>query len=245
VTAPEETPLTQPGRGYLVRRSDRARRARLTVDQRGDVLVVLPAQAPAEVADRLVGEHVAWIERQRARVLVRRARLDARPSLGEGRILSVAGAPHRIQVVDGVTARPARGRVEAYPGMLVIRIGGDGRAPEALLEAWLRVQARRALGERVAARALEMSLTPGALSIRDQRSRWGSASAGGALSFNWRLVLAPPDVLDAVVVHELAHLRHRSHGPRFWGLVLRHAPQTPQARRWLREHAAELREALT
>ena len=80
--------------------------------------------------------------------------------------------------------------------------------------------------------------------MRDQRTRWGSASPSGALSFSWRLVLAPPEVLDAVVVHELAHLRIRGHGRGFWGLVERHAPQTRASRRWLRDHARELRQAL-
>jgi predicted metal-dependent hydrolase len=84
----------------------------------------------------------------------------------------------------------------------------------------------------------------GRLSVRDQRSRWASASARGDLSFSWRLILAPPFVLDAVVVHELAHLRVRGHSRAFWSLVERHAPRTPEARRWLREHARELRAAL-
>ena len=70
-------------------------------------------------------------------------------------------------------------------------------------------------------------------------SPWASASANGSLSFSWRLVLAPPFVLDSVVVHELAHLRIRGHTRRFWALVERHAPRTPEARRWLREHAPE------
>jgi predicted metal-dependent hydrolase len=89
-----------------------------------------------------------------------------------------------------------------------------------------------------------MGVTPTALSVRDQRSRWGSAARSGSLSFSWRLVLAPPDVLDAVVVHELAHLRHADHGPRFWDLAMTHAPRTTEARRWLRAHRDLLRAAL-
>lgn len=113
-----------------------------------------------------------------------------------------------------------------------------------LLEAWLRARARAALTERVTARALELAVKPGRISIRDQSSRWASASADGSLSFSWRLILTPPWVLDAVVVHELAHLRIRGHSRRFWALVTTHAPRTPEARRWLREHAREVRSAL-
>jgi predicted metal-dependent hydrolase len=82
------------------------------------------------------------------------------------------------------------------------------------------------------------------MSVRGQRARWGSASRDGSLSFNWRLLLAPPFVLDAVVVHELAHLRIRGHSRSFWSLVERHAPRTVEARRWLRAHHRELLAAL-
>jgi hypothetical protein len=89
-----------------------------------------------------------------------------------------------------------------------------------------------------------MEVTPGTLQVRDQKSRWGSASRRGGLSFSWRLILAPPDVLDYVVVHELAHLRWGGHGPRFWHLVEKHYGDHRAARKWLRDHNEELREAL-
>ena len=79
-----------------------------------------------------------------------------------------------------------------------------------------------------------MGVAPTAITVRDQRSRWGSASRAGSLSFSWRLVLAPPFVLDAVVTHELGHLRHADHSQRFWALVRMYAPRTDEARRWLR-----------
>jgi hypothetical protein len=235
--------LSQP-RPYRVRRSDRARRARLTVDRRGDVVVVLPRRLPAAEAERLVRQHAAWVDRHVARIAAEQARLATRPALGEGRVLDVAGEPLRISAVDGRAARPARGRIEPVSGGLVVRLGRDGRGTRELLEPWLRERAREVLGARVAARAAELEVRPGRLTVRDQSSRWASASARGALSFSWRLVLAPPFVLDAVVVHELAHLRIRDHSSRFWALVEGHAPRTPEARRWLRAHAAELRAAL-
>jgi predicted metal-dependent hydrolase len=96
----------------------------------------------------------------------------------------------------------------------------------------------------VAAHADSLAVKPGRITIRDQRSRWASASRNGDLSFSWRLILAPPYVLEAVVVHELAHLRIRGHSSAFWELVRQHAPRTPEARRWLRDHAREVRAAL-
>jgi hypothetical protein len=227
-----------------VRRSDRARRSRLTVTESGEVVVVLPRRAPLSEAEQLVARHAGWLDGQRRRRREEQSRLLARPPLGQGRGLVVAGVPLRVTTVDGPAARPSRGSVEASPGSLVLRLGADRRAAAALLDVWLRREARTAVGERVAARAAEMAVRPGRVSIRDQSSRWASASTGGSLSFSWRLVLAPPWVLDAVVVHELAHLRIRGHTRAFWSLVTRHAPRTPEARAWLRKHARELRAAL-
>ncbi len=235
--------VTTDRHAYRVRRSDRARRARLTVSRDGEAVVVLPRRMPLAEAERLVGQHADWLDRHIGRIDDERDRLAARPPLGEGRVLEVAGEPLRISAVVAAV-RPVRGRVEPIPAGLVVRLGRDGRGTAELLEAWLRERARAVIRQRVAARAIEMEVRAGHLSIRDQSSRWASASTSGALSFSWRLLLAPPFVLDAVVVHELAHLHIRGHTRRFWALVERHAPRTPEARRWLRDHATEVRAAL-
>ena len=229
---------------YQIRRSDRARRARITVSREGQTVVVLPRRMPASEAKRLVAEHADWIDRHITRVAAEHERLGARPALGEGRTLLVAGEPCRVSTVDASTGRPARGRIEEVVGGVVVRLGRDGRDTAQILEPWLREQARDVISRQVAIHAPQLDVRPGRISIRDQRSRWASASASGGLSFSWRLVLAPPFVLDSVVVHELAHLRIRNHSQRFWSLVEGHAPRTPEARRWLREHATELRAAL-
>jgi predicted metal-dependent hydrolase len=216
----------------------------LTVTRSGEAVVVLPRRMPLAEADRLVAQNAGWLDRQLGRIEREDARLAGRPPLGEGRTLSVAGEKLRVSAIDAVARRPARGRVEEMPGQVLLRLGRDGRDSGQLLESWLRALARAVISERVAARASEMDVRPGPLSIRDQSSRWASASASGALSFSWRLILAPPFVLDAVVVHELAHLRIRGHTKKFWALVERHAPRTPEARRWLRGHARDVRAAL-
>lgn len=206
------------------------------------MVVVLPRRAPPETAERLVREHEPWLDRHVGRLRAEQVRLQARPALGQGRTLSLDGWPVGVHVV--VTAgHRGRDRVELAGGRLIVRVAGAEDAPAAL-ERWLRARARDRLRERIAARAPELGVKPGRLTIRDQRSRWASASPRGDLSFSWRLVLAPPYVLDAVVVHELAHLRIRGHSRAFWTLVEQHAPRTPEARRWLRQHAREVRAAL-
>ncbi len=233
------------GRGivYEVRRSDRARRARLTITPAAEVVVVLPRRWPPAEAERLVVRHERWIARRVHQLRAEEERLAARPALGAGRLLEVEGRPLRVRFVDG-TPPPARGSVRVVGDELRVWPGRDGREPTDLLERWLRARARRAVAARVAVRASEMDVRPGRLAIRDQTTRWASASRTGDLSFNWRLVLAPPEVLDAIVVHELAHLRVRGHTRAFWDIVERYAPQTPSARPWLRAHARELQAAL-
>jgi hypothetical protein len=210
----------------------------------GEVVVVLPRRAPPGEAERLVDRHAVWIDRHVGRVQAERSRLDARPAIDDGRVLLVDGRPLRVSRFEAGPQQPVRGVVRLVGDQLIVRPGSDGRDTAELLERWLRALARRAIAVRVAARASEMAVKPGRITIRDQSSRWASASPSGALSFSWRLVLAPPAVLDAVVVHELAHLRIRGHSGAFWALVTRHAPGTPEARRWLREHAHEVRAAL-
>jgi predicted metal-dependent hydrolase len=233
---------------YEVRRSDRARRARLTVTRDGRAVVVLPRRAPAGLADELVRTHAEWLRRQLERTQRNQARLAARPPLAAGRVLEVDGVPYRVDARSEPDRR--RGSVRAWPptslgqsGWLDVRLATGEELGE-LLDAWLRREARRVLTMRVVALAPVVGVPVPTITIRDQRSRWGSASRQGRLSLNWRLILAPPYVLDYVVVHELAHLRVAGHGPRFWAIVRKHAPETADARRWLRQHHDDLMAAL-
>jgi len=207
-----------PALSYTIRRSDRARRTRLTLTEDGEAVVVLPRRATEREAADLFHRHRAWVERQRARMDERRIRLATRPSLAAGRVLTIGGVAHIVRV--------------------------SSSEERAALERRLRREAHGAIIERVAARAPELAVEARALQIRDQKSRWGSASRNGTLSFSWRLILCPPEVLDYVVVHELAHLRYAGHGVRFWRLVERHFGDHRVPRRWLREHHDEVRQAL-
>jgi predicted metal-dependent hydrolase len=188
------------------------------MSEAGDVVVVLPARAPLAVADELVTRHAAWIKRHAERIAVTRLALAMRPSLVFGRTLEVDG------------------RTE------ILRARNDEE--RAALERRLRRRARAAIEARVARRSAEMQIDYRRVTIRDQRTRWGSASRSGTLSFSWRLILTPPEVLDYVVVHELAHLRVAGHGKAFWTLVGHHHRAVAAARKWLRENQNAIRHAL-
>ena len=115
---------------------------------------------------------------------------------------------------------------------------------EKILGAWLRERATELIAESVARHAAVLGVAPARVDVRDPRSRWGSASRRGRLMFSWRLVLAPPDSLETVVVHELAHLKVFGHGPRFWALVASRRPGHLADRAWLRRNSQLLHAAL-
>jgi predicted metal-dependent hydrolase len=116
-----------------------------------------------------------------------------------------------------------------------------GETVRAALERWYRARAREEIGKRLDEATARAGTSYGRLAIRDQRTRWASCSSSGTMSFNWRLMLAPEDVLEYVVEHEVAHLEVPDHSPRFWRLLGRRLPTYRESRQWLRRHGASLR----
>jgi predicted metal-dependent hydrolase len=123
---------------------------------------------------------------------------------------------------------------------LVVDLGPGGTRLAEVLERWYRAQAAGLIGERAAALSAQMCVAYRRLTIRGQRTRWGSCSAKGNLSFNWKLMMAPQPVIDYVIIHELAHLKHMNHSKGFWDLVARHCPRWRERRKWLKEHEMRL-----
>jgi predicted metal-dependent hydrolase len=210
---------------YRVRRSERARRVRVTVDQRG-VEVVLPRRAPEREAVAAIRELQPWIQRrvrelEHAREAVA-ARGDAVPYLGQ-----------LLRVRD----EPGRTRVHRRGSELLAPAGPDR---EAALERWYRRAARQEIAPRLERACALAGSSYSKLTIRGQRTRWASCSRAGAMSFNWRLLLAPEAVLDYVVWHEVCHLQVMDHSPRFWSLLERWCPDYREHSRWLRRHGQTL-----
>jgi predicted metal-dependent hydrolase len=211
---------------YTVRRSARARRVRVRVDAHDGVEVVLPARAREREAAAAVAELRPWIERRLREAAAVRARLAERAGT-----VPYLGAPLRLVPETG------RRRVHRRGDALLVPGGEDARDA---LERWYRRAARAELAPRVDAAAAAVGRPCAGLTIRGQRTRWGSCSAAGAISLNWRLLLAPEPVLDYVVWHEACHLAVMDHSPRFWRLLESHVPGYREPRRWLRRHGATL-----
>jgi predicted metal-dependent hydrolase len=210
---------------YSIRRSPRARRVSVTVDASTGVEVVLPRRAREREADAAVRELRPWIERRLRSLERARAELGLRPG-----VVAYLG--------DTLELRRERGRQRVVRrGETLVVPAGDHRPA---LERWYRRRARAEIEPRLQDACASAGHELGSLSIRGQRTRWASCSPSGAMSFNWRLLLAPEPVLDTVVWHEVCHLDIADHSPRFWALLGRRRPDHREHQRWLRRYGALL-----
>jgi predicted metal-dependent hydrolase len=221
---------------YTVRRSDRARRARIVVDPAG-VEVVVPRRMALRHVAPFVEEKRPWIERTLRKLREAEAAGPA-VQLEDGGEVPYLGERLMLRV------RVERGRVRPHVARrgdaLHVALPPEGQLRGAL-EAWYRRRARAVVAARLDAACARAGTTYIRLSIRNQRSRWASCSSAGAMSFNWRLLLAPAEILDYVVEHEVAHLEVLDHSRRFWSLLASRCPDYREHERWLRVHGPALR----
>jgi predicted metal-dependent hydrolase len=223
-----------------IRVSAQSKRARVRVGPSG-VEVVLPAHQRTSRAAEFLRENAAWVVAQLDRVdgLKR-----VRPPLRSTKTILFRGRQVAV-IVDAAPSGRGTNLVEEAADRLVIRQGSSSRTPPlCTLEYWLRRQARQDI-EACLKRCLpRVGRRPGRVYVMGQRTKWGNCSALGNLSFNWRLVMAPPFVLEYVVVHEAMHLAIPDHSQEFWLTVRSHCPATEKARAWLRQHQHLLMEPL-
>ncbi len=222
---------------YTVRRSDRARHARIVVDAEG-VEVVIPRRMAMRHVEPFVQEKRAWIERTLRRI--RAAEEGAGIRLEDGGSVPYLGRELTLRV------RVEPGRVRPHVALrgdeLRVKVGQAGRGPlRDALEGFYRRRARAEVAPRLDAACARAGTRYRRLTIRGQRTRWASCSSNGTMSFNWRLLLAPEEILDYVVEHEVAHLEVLDHSQRFWRLVGRRVPRYREHERWLRRHGPALR----
>jgi predicted metal-dependent hydrolase len=210
---------------YRIRRSDRARRIRVSVDTDGQVVVVLPKRSPERHAEEAVRQLGPWIERRRRAV----ARV-ASEMLREPGTVPYLGETLRLVPEAGRTRVHRRGDALLVPA-------GD---PREALERWYRRQAKVEIAPRLDAATARAGTSYTGLTIRSQKTRWASRSSSGGMSFNWRLLLAPPEILDYVVEHEVAHIEVMDHSPRFWRLLASRSPRWREHSAWLKRYGATL-----
>jgi predicted metal-dependent hydrolase len=232
---------------YQVRPSARARRVRLVVRPGGALEVVKPRGVSQARVEETLRQYEAWILRTQAR-LTPLAPPPARAPLADGHALPYMGRALRLTLMTSANGARAA-RVTLYGDQLALALPASAAAlapterdplVRDLLERWYRRQARAIFEERLTYWNAHYNLTWASVAVKSQKTRWGSCSRQGNLNFNWRLLLAPPAILDYVVIHELCHLKEHNHAPAFWALVERACPDYRDHRRWLRLHGHEL-----
>jgi len=212
----------------LVYRQDhRARAIILRFDRElGHLVVVLPKRTTPEAGRRFALKNRDWI-------VENAARLPRPVPFAAGRVIPFLGQPHRIRHWP-----TARGVVWLADGE--IHVAGHAEHVARRVQDWLKLEARREIVRRAHEKAALIGKTIKRISLKDPRTRWGSCSPSGALSFTWRLIFAPPHVIDYVVAHEVAHMRELNHGPRFWKLVGELTRHEKSARHWLQTEGLHL-----
>lgn len=211
----------------------RARRVSIRIDARGEAVAVAPSE-------RQLTDAVAFA-RSKSRWLAER--LAARPrgaGFTPGSTVPLEGVPVRLEQTPGSAAA----RLVDTPDGLAIRSGGEGDAYARRVENLLKRMARERLTHHTGIHAQALGLKAPKVGIGDPRSRWGSCTPGrGSIRYSWRLILAPPEVLDYVAAHEVAHLVQADHSPAFWSVVEKLIGDHRPHRAWLRAHGAGLHAA--
>jgi len=213
-----------------VRVSARARSYRLAIPHRGNPVLTVPTHARWPDAEAFLDRQVAWLAAR-----VKRAAPAVR--FVDGASVPVRGLAHRIVATGRVRGRVEPGLEAGAPALFVPGL------PEHLgrrLTDWLKAEALADLEARVAVHAATLGVRAASIRLRAQATRWGSCSSEGRLNFNWRLILAPPHVLDYVAAHEVAHLLEMNHSPAFWRTVEKALPDMAAGRAWLKAHGNEL-----
>jgi predicted metal-dependent hydrolase len=222
------------------RYSPNRRTLQISVLAGGEVVITAPSSQSERALLVFAANKASWIasklERMRTLPDPRRA-----ADLVSGRPLLYLGHEYRLQIiVDANSKRPAVKLDQAAGTIILAGAADDREALRRALTAWYRRQADTLIPERVSELAERLRLVPRLVRVKEQKRRWGSCTAAGHVLFNWRGIMAPPPVLDYIIVHELCHLRIMNHSTRFWDNVRTTMPDYRVHKRWLRDNGNRL-----
>ena len=216
---------------FGVRRSSEATKPRIDVDIHG-VTVIVPNSVDVQPTE-ILRENAAWvIEKQRDFERYRENIPDR--TFEPGEMFPILGTERELVI------EPARSHSVTDTSIRLRKSTVEQSTVRQVLENVYRREARDYFSESANQYAKEMGVEYGKIEVRNQRTKWGSCSTTGTISLNWRLVMAPPKVVDYVVVHELAHLQEANHDDRFWSIVAEYDPEYESHSQWLEEHSTEL-----
>lgn len=231
--APVEREHSVAGRTLPLRivENDRARRLTLRIDSggRGLRITVPPGISRTEV-DRFLFKHQGWLEQRLAKV-------PDRPEVRPGIRIPIRGVPHLIVHEPASRGTVRTGQDDTGP---VLIVSGDRLHLARRVADYLKREAKREIEVLVARHTTALGRKAKRVSFKDTSSRWGSCTADGNLSFSWRIMMAPPPVINYLVAHEVAHLKEMNHAPKFWKLCTELCPDTERCKAWLKRNGGAL-----
>jgi predicted metal-dependent hydrolase len=230
---PETRTLDVAGRlmPLTIKQQERATRITLRIEPGGRALkMTIPSGLARRDVDAFLDRHQGWL-------MTKLAKFSADTGLHDGGTILFRGVSHRIQHTGSL-----RGLTEAtvIDGKSVLRVSGMPEHIGRRIATFLKKEARADLERLAKFHAHSIRAPIKSISMKDTRSRWGSCSAEGNLSFSWRIIMAPPSVVDYLAAHEVAHLKEMNHGPHFWALCKKLCPGMEDAKSWLKRHGSLL-----
>lgn len=218
---------------YQVQRNSRSRNLRIRITAKAEVIVSAPPRINDTAILRFVTQHSDWINRNLAKIKVRTSHI--RPDE-----LMVFGHTYK-KVIHSLDDRTTRHPVFIQGEELHIQpVSSAASSAQRTFETFLKTTAQKYIIPRTKQLAELMGITYAAITLRDQKTRWGSCSSQGGLNFNWRLVQYPTAVIDYVIIHELAHRKEMNHSHRFWAIVAKYDPEYQAHRKWLQRYGSTL-----
>lgn len=230
---PEQRTLDVAGRlmPLTIKQHDRATRITLRIEPGGRALkMTIPKGLAAREVNAFLDRHQGWL-------LTKLAKFSTEASLTDGSAILIRGVSHRIQHTGNLRGLTEVGVSDGKPVLLV---SGMPEHTGRRISTFLKKEARADLERLATMHARSLKAPIKSISMKDTRSRWGSCSAEGNLSFSWRIVMAPPSVIDYLAAHEVAHLKEMNHGPHFWSLCKKLCPHMEEAKSWLKRHGSQL-----
>jgi predicted metal-dependent hydrolase len=232
-TAPRPDSVTVNGRALplTIRENARATRMTLRIEPGGQALkLTIPRGIPAREIDAFLTRHHGWLMTRLARVS------DAGPLLDIGKV-SIRGVEHRIELTGKLRGLAEERDIDGIPTLMVsgLPVHAGRRVAD-----HLKRTARQELERLVQMHAATLGKPYRSISYKDTKSRWGSCTSEGNLSFSWRIAMAPDFVIDYLAAHEVAHLNEMNHGPEFWATCRRLCRRTDEGKRWLKQNGSRL-----
>ncbi|WP_139121680.1 M48 family metallopeptidase [Piscirickettsia litoralis] len=228
--------LTVNNIDYLVNRTGRTKTYDLSIHE-GRVHMNVPKKMSKQLIDQAIDDNQDWVK-ENIHFSPRHSKQARR--LGSGSMIAYLGKKYPLQLISGnqavlfsenrfLTGIPAQVKPENRQSYIRKK-----------LSSWFKEQALLKFQQRTFFMANQMKLSPGTVTVRSYKARWGSCSSEGDLSYDWKLLQAPEAIIDYIVIHELSHLEHFDHSAAFWRLVSRYYPEHRQARAWLKNNQLDL-----